>query len=112
MNTNETEQTKPSSTLESSPNGIQILSHNSFIDSIRYMHVVGEVRNNLPTTATYVKVTGTFYNTNNEVVGTEFTFTSPSDIGAEQKAPFDLALLSASVPNSMIDHYELQASSQ
>lgn len=73
-----------------------------------YLHVVGEVQNNSPTTATFVQVTGTFYDNNNQVVGTEFTYTNPYDIGAGQKAPFDLILTSASVP---VSHYNLIVSS-
>ena len=112
MNMNGTEQTKPSSMLESSPNGLQILSHNSFTDSVGYLHVVGEVQNNSPTNAQFVQVTGTFYDNNNQVVGTQFTYTNPSDIGAGEKAPFDLTLTSASIPVTQIDHYELQATYQ
>jgi hypothetical protein len=112
MKMNETEQTKPSLPLESNPNGLQILSHNSFIDSIGYFHVVGEVMNNTPTVAQFVQVSGTFYDSNNQVVDTQFTFTNPSDIGAGQKAPFDLTLLSASIPVSQVDHYNLVANSQ
>ncbi len=41
-----------------------------------------------------------------------FTYTDPSDIGSGQKAPFELLLMSASVPTSQIDHYNLQASYQ
>lgn len=44
-----TEQTNPSSRLESTPSELQILSRNSFTDSVGYMHVVGEVQNNSPT---------------------------------------------------------------
>jgi hypothetical protein len=91
---------------------LQILSHNSFTDSIGYLHVVGEVQNNSPTSAQFVQVIGTFYDVNNAVVGTQFTYTNPSDIISGGKAPFDLVLTSASVPTSLIDHYELQASYQ
>ncbi|HEY7778021.1 MAG TPA: hypothetical protein VIA09_05735 [Nitrososphaeraceae archaeon] len=38
------------------------------------------------------------------MVGTEFTFTNPSDISVGQKVPFDLTLLSASIPISEIHH--------
>lgn len=107
-----TEQTNPSSMLESSPSGLQILSHNSFTDSAGILHVVGEVQNNTTTNAQFVQVTGTFYDSNNQVVGTQFTYTNPSDIAAGDKAPFDLTLLSASIPTSQIDHYNLQASTQ
>jgi hypothetical protein len=112
MNANDTGQSQTTPNLESSSNGLQILSHNSFTDSIGTMHVVGEVQNNSPTTATYVEVTGTFYDSNNQVVGTEFTYTNPSDIAGGDKAPFDLTLLSASIPISQVDHYNLVASSQ
>lgn len=120
MNMNGTGQTKPSSmfqtnassVLESDPTGLQILSHNSFTDSVGYLHVVGEVQNNSPTNAQFVQVIGTFYDNNNQVVGTDFTYTNPSDIGSGQKAPFELTLLSASIPISQIHHYNLQATAQ
>jgi hypothetical protein len=91
---------------------VTILSHNSYTDDVGYFHVVGEVENNTPDTAEFVQVTGTFYDINNAVVGTQFTYTNPSDIISGGKAPFDLVLTSASVPTSLIDHYELQASYQ
>jgi hypothetical protein len=109
MNASEMEQSEPSLMLETSPNGLEILSHNSFTDSIVYMHVVGEVMNNTPTVAQFVQVTGTFYDSNNQVVGTQFTYTNPSDIGSGQKAPFELILTSASVPTSQISNYNLSA---
>ena len=88
------------------------MSHNSFTDSIGCLHVVGEVQNNNPTIAQYVEIIGTFYDSNNQVVATDFTNTNPADIGSGQKAPFDLTLTSASIPVSQIDHYELQTSYQ
>jgi hypothetical protein len=59
----------------------------------------------------FVKITGTFYDSNSQVVGTEFTYPNPPDIGSGEKAPFELILTSASIPVSQIDHYELQTSS-
>lgn len=113
LNSNDTADT---SILPSTPTvqdkSFKILSSNDFIDSIGYLHVVGEVQNNTPTNAQFVKVTGTFYDTNNQVVATDFTYTNPSDIGSGQKAPFELTLTSASIPVSQIDHYELVASYQ
>ena len=64
------------------------------------------------TNAQFVKVTGTYYDSSNQVVATDFTYTNPSDIGPGQKAPFELTLLSASIPVSQIDHYNLIASYQ
>jgi hypothetical protein len=91
---------------------VTILSHNSYVDSVGYFHVVGEVENNTPNTAQFVQITGNFYDINDAVVGTQFTYTNPSDISSGATAPFDLILMSASVPASLIDHYKLSASYQ
>jgi len=98
--------------IENNLDGLQILSHNTFTDSIGYLHVVGEIKNNYPSTATFVRILGTFYDINNQVVGTQFTYTNPSDIGSGEKVPFVLILTSATIPISQIDHYSLQASYQ
>ena len=103
--TNETEQMIPN--VQNNLNTPQILSHNSFTDSIGGYHVVGEVQNNGPGNANFVQVSGTFYDANNQVVGTQFTYTNPSDIGPGEKAPFDLILTSASVPTSLIKSLQL-----
>ncbi|HSA74470.1 MAG TPA: FxLYD domain-containing protein [Nitrososphaeraceae archaeon] len=117
MSKNETEEFKPDTNLREESignnlNGLQILSHNSFTDSLGYMHVVGEIKNNYPSTATFVRIVGTFYDINNQVVGTQFTYSTPSDIGSGDRAPFELVLTSASVPIAQIDHYNLQTSYQ
>ena len=98
--------------IENNLNGLQILSYNSFTDSIGYLHVVGEIKNNYPSTATFVRIVGTFYDINNQVVGTQFSYANPSDIGSGEKVPFVLILTAASIPISQIDHYSLQASYQ
>jgi hypothetical protein len=91
---------------------ITILSHNSYVDSTGSFHVVGEVENNTPSAAQFVQITGTFYDINNAVVGNRFTYTNPSNISSGAKALFDLILMSASVPASLIDHYKLVTSYQ
>ena len=91
---------------------VTILNHNSYTDSVGYFHVVGQVENNTPSPAQSVQVTGTFYDINNALVGTQFTYTNPSDISSGALAPFDLILKSASVPASLIDHYKLDVSSR
>jgi Bacterial Ig domain len=91
------------------PTGVslRILSHTSYISSIGTFHVVGEVENDGNATAKFVKVIVTFYDSNHTVVGTSFTFTEPPDLASGDKAPFDLMLLSASVPMSEIRSYNL-----
>ena len=91
---------------------IKVLSMSSFLDNAGYFHVVGEIENNTPDAANFVKATGTFYDSNNQVVATDFTYTSPSDLAPGDKAPFEIILTSASIPLSQIDNYRVIPSSQ
>ena len=53
------------------PHGVlKVLSSNSFIDSLGYLHVVGEIQNGTTESVTYVKATATFYDKNNKVEST------------------------------------------
>jgi SLAP domain-containing protein len=97
---------------ESKSNELTISSHDSYINSIGHMHVIGEVQNNTPNVIQYVKVTGTFYDNNNKVVGTSFTYTDPSDVASGEKAPFDLILSNASIPIEQIERYTVKVSGQ
>lgn len=108
--TQNTDQTTPPKNTKSE--SLNVLGTNTFIDSIGYLHIVGEVENNTPNLAKFVKVTGTFYNKGNEVVATDFTFTSPQDLAPGDKAPFEIILTSASIRLSEIDHNRIIASSQ
>jgi hypothetical protein len=58
---------------------IQILSKNSYISATGSLHILGEVKNNTPNTIEFVKLVGTFYDGANQVVATDFTYTSPTD---------------------------------
>lgn len=95
-------------TGENNSNGVQILKNNSFIDSTGNMHVVGEAKNNRPSTAVFVTIIGTFYDIENDIVATQFTYTKPTDIESGQKATFELIVTTARVPIALIDHYNLQ----
>jgi len=101
--------TEPNSgaTGENNSDEVQILKNSSFIDS-NGMHVVGEVRNNLPSTAVFVTIVGSFYDVQNEVVATQFTYAKPANIESGQNATFELIVTTARVPISLIDHYNLQ----
>ena len=102
--------TEPNSgaTGENNSDGVQILKNGSFIDSDGKMHVVGEVRNNLPSTLVFVTIVGNFYDVQNEVVATQFTYAKPANIESGQKSTFELIVTTARVPISMIDHYNLE----
>jgi len=89
---------------------LTILSHDSYINSAGNMHIIGEVENNTPDIAEYVKVIGTLYDNNDKMVGTSFTFTSPSDLAPDEKAPFDLIIQDTTVPIEQIERYTLKIS--
>ena len=93
-----------------SNNKIDITSHNTYINSIGHIHVIGEVENNSPLIAELVKIIGTFYDDNGNVVGTSFTYADPTDIGSGEKAPFDLILSDSTIPIEQIKDYRLTIS--
>ena len=73
------------------------------------MHVVGEIKNIGVYPTTYVEVIATFYDNTGKVVECGFTFSNPSDLEADQKAPFEIILMSDRVP--LVDSYEITAES-
>jgi hypothetical protein len=93
-----------SSTVEPQGGVLKLLSSNSFIDDIGLLHLVGEIENATPDSVISVLATATFYDKNNNVVATDNSLTSPSDLGPGDKAPFDIILTSASIPVNQIDH--------
>ena len=59
-----------------------------------YTKVVGEVENNTDNPVSSVKVTATFYDKNNEVIGTSFTYagdTSSTPLEVKATAPFEIS---------------------
>jgi hypothetical protein len=93
-------------------NTLTILSHDSYINSIGHMHVIGEVENNTHNIKQFVQVIATFYDDNNKVVGTSNTYTTPTDLKPGETAPFDLMLTDASIPIEQIERYTLKVSEQ
>jgi hypothetical protein len=83
------------------------MSNSTYTDSVNYHHIVGEIKNTGFQTATYVEVIATYYNSTGGVVATSYTFTNPSDVGVNIKAPFDLTLEPSRA--ALIDHYKLTA---
>jgi hypothetical protein len=65
----------------------------------------GEIKNNGTETAKFVKLIATFYNINNVVLGSDFTYTNPDTIEAGQSASYTINVgLGGSVPVEGIDH--------
>lgn len=87
---------------------IEILnSHTSYIDSIGYFNVVGEVHNVGDQAAEDVGVTATFYNVGDDVVGTWFNHIALPVLLPDRKSPFRVEFVD--VPQSaLVDHYSLE----
>ena len=89
-----------------------ILSQYSYYDNIGSLHIVGEVLNQAPVTARSVKVIATFYNSNNQVIGTDSGYADPAQLGPGQRAPFEIISLGGSVPMYQMSNYALRVDSQ
>jgi hypothetical protein len=85
----------------------RILSHSTYVDSTGNLHIVGEVINESFQSLRFVQIIATFYDSNNSVIGTDFTFTSPSTIPPGQRAPFDIIVSDGSIPTSLLAYYTL-----
>jgi hypothetical protein len=86
-----------------------IPSSSSYTNAAGTYHVVGEVENNSTVNIDDVIVAGTFYDTDNKVVGTAFAPTLPFDIQSGQKAPFDMMVFDQGQVKN-IHNYTLQTS--
>jgi aminoglycoside N3'-acetyltransferase len=74
------------------------------------LHIVGEVVNESPVTAKSVQIIATLYNAYSQVIGTEFTYSQPSDLAPGQRAPFDILVLSGGKPLNQVRTYTLSVS--
>ncbi len=75
------------------PGQLEVINHKSYVDTLGWFHIVGEVRNNTNTPMEYVEVLARLYNANNDAIGTKLTFTAPDTIFPGGTAPFDIIAL-------------------
>jgi hypothetical protein len=54
------------------------------------MNINGEFQNSGAQSLDFVKATATFYEMNNQVIGSDFTYTKPDTLEPGQSAPFKL----------------------
>jgi hypothetical protein len=85
----------------------RILSDNNYFSSTGTLHIVGEIINESFEPVRFVKIIATFYDSNNSVIGTDFTYTSPSTLQPGQKAPFDMLVTEGSMPLHLVSYYTL-----
>jgi hypothetical protein len=86
---------------------LQVLSHRSYVDSLGWYHIVGEVQNNSNVPMEFVEVIARLYDEAEKVIGTKLTFTAPDVIFPGGKAAFDIIALRRSQWNR-ITAYKLE----
>jgi|SRR5215212_6658538 len=72
------------------PAALNLSIGDSRLDDTGAYHIVGEVTNQGSGKATYVKVSGSFYNSSNTIVAADFTYTDPDNLEPGQAAPFEM----------------------
>jgi hypothetical protein len=99
-----------SSTADSVPANLEVLTDNSYVDNDGSMHIPGEVTNLGNEKATNVKLVVTYYN-NGTVVAATSKYLDPeeADLNPDQTKPFDLQL--SEDRTSYVDSYEVTAES-
>jgi hypothetical protein len=54
--------------------------------------LIGQVQNNVGKDVEYVQITTTFYDQVGDILATDFTYTDPTDLKPNMKAPFEMYL--------------------
>ncbi len=87
------------------PNDDIILLSQRYNDEEFSDKIVGEVLNNGTSTAKFVEITASFYDSNGLLVGTERTYADPSTIEPNNKSPFEIFVSSDAIKNDA-ENYE------
>lgn len=110
-------ETSKQSTVESNNNSIQnqqpkqsegkveIKSHSVNKTNFGWNEIVGEVINKTTKPVSFIKIIATFYDKDEKVVATDFTYANNDELQPEMTAPFEITEKSK-VP---FDHYKLDA---
>lgn len=96
-----------SSTYSSPYSDLQIQGESDHTDDYGYYYINGEVENTGSLTVDYVEVVVTLYDSNGNIIGTDFTYTDPDTLSGGEKAPFEFMIDHDELPGS-ISSYELQ----
>lgn len=97
--------------ISTSSSILNITSSTHFFDRDNFK-IVGEVLNQGSNDLELVKVIVTLYDSDGNVIGTELTYTNPSDVSPQQTAPFEIIIGQGDVSNvSAIKSYKLYLTS-
>ena len=84
-----------------------IMSQYPYANNLSSLQIVGEVLNQAPVVAKSVRIMATLYNQYGQVIGTDFTYTDPSDLSPGQWAPFNITVQEDSAPMYQMTNYAL-----
>jgi parallel beta-helix repeat protein len=97
-------------------NGIKENSKNNFVDKSGYVHVIGEIQNKQSRTVEFLKVNVAYYDSRNQIVGTDSVYSVPSTILPGQTATFEVLTspesLASTDTTSIKVKYEYQVDGQ
>ena len=83
----------PTATPTLPPTGVHVLeNHSYYVDSIGYLHIVGEVKNNTADHLCFVKIPVNIFNSSGQLVDTDFTYTYLDNLPAGDKTCFEILL--------------------
>jgi len=86
----------PSPTLTRPASAITVLdNHRAFVDSIDYLHIVGEVKNDTGEKARFVRITANLFDAQNQLIDTDFGYTSLDILSPGETACFQVLFLGA-----------------
>jgi hypothetical protein len=75
------------------PTGVHILgNHSYYVDSIGYLHIAGEVKNDTADQLRFVKITASIFNSHGHLVDTDFTYIYLDNLPASDKTCFRILL--------------------
>ncbi len=86
---------------------IIILSETSYISASDAYYIVGEVKNTGETPVRFVKITATYYDSNNDLIVTDWGYAELDVLLPNTKSGFTVVLLSDAAELEKIDHYTL-----
>jgi len=79
---------------------VYVVSHSTKRDRLLgdlYYDSIGEIENRGEEDVSFVKIIATFYDKDDIVIGTDYTYTDPSDLRPGQKAPYDISISDSDV---------------
>ncbi len=67
-------------------------NHSSFVDSIDYLNIVGEVQNSTRNYLTFVRIAASFFNSSGQLLDTDFTYIYLDNLPPGEKTCFNIFL--------------------